>query len=150
MGNDIIRTKRKKAKHKMVGYNPTKPIIICGVLVCLCLSGVIFWNGTYRRSSYDNIQYIKSFMSSSGEIRDISNKINMKNPKTDIQWFDEDGIVTIHFGRIVMEWERDEFLSETVQKELNVIGFSVKQENKDPDTVIRLFYQGLELPEMTH
>lgn len=136
-----MKTKRltRKEKNRMSQNNFIH--IIFAVAIVAVVIGVYFWYlGNNQNATSEHIKYIKSFMSSSGKLNDYSNKLGVHDPKTDIKWFQKDGNIEIHFGRIILTWTEDKFLTEETKEELNTIGmdYSVKKSTG----VITVYYKG--------
>lgn len=106
--------KRKKPKQKdFMNKNASwKWFVAPCVLIIICSCVYMIWFINNRNSTYTNIEYIKGFMTSSGTLNDFSNKIAMHDPKTDIKWFMTGDEVRIEFGRIVMDWSKEDFFKE--------------------------------------
>ena len=85
-------------------------------------------------------------MSSSGELRDYSNKLGMHDPETDIKWYKTDKEIRIEFGRIFMTWEPEVFYSQEVQDQLATIGFTTDiKKDSDGTKRLHLYYRGEEV-----
>ena len=82
--------KVNQRKDFMGGKSPMKYIIIPCMIVVIMSCMYLIWYQNNLNSTASNIEYIKSFMSSSGELRDYSNKIGMHDPKEDIRWYKTD------------------------------------------------------------
>lgn len=118
--------------------------ILAPILIVLIGSVILFtqYLGN-KKSSYENIDYIRSFMTSTGKLNDFSNKLNMDDPKTDIKWYwDENKNVRIEFGRIVMDFEWEEFILESTQEKLGTIGFAFESETVDGRKDLVCYWRG--------
>lgn len=137
--------KVNQRKDFMGGKSPMKYIIIPCMIVVIMSCMYLIWYQNNLNSTASNIEYIKSFMSSSGELRDYSNKIGMHDPKEDIRWYKTDEEIRIEFGRIYLTWEPETFYSAEVQEDLNTIGFTTKIIEKDGVKTLHLYYMGEEM-----
>lgn len=121
--------------------------IVAPILIVLVGSIILFYMYTFERNSTDtNIEYIRSFMTTNGKLNDFSNKLGMHDPKTDIKWYWQDGMITIEFGRIILDWEEEKFLDEQVQLDINSIGFTIDTQLRDGKKVLCLYWKGEEVP----
>lgn len=141
--------KRRKSKNKdVMNKNMSwKYLVAPCALVIICSCVYLMWYINNKNSTYENIDYIRGFMTSSGTLNDFSNKIGMHDPEKDLKWFMTDKTVRIEFGRIVMEWEKDEFLSDDNLTHLSTIGITADVQT-DKDTgkkKLHLYYQGTEM-----
>lgn len=139
------RCKAKKGtvmdKNKIVKY-VLLPIIILLVAECIYL----FWFITQQNSTYKNIDYIRSFMSSSGKLNDYQNKIGMHDPETDIKWYKTDDEIRIEFGRIYLTWSPERFYEQENLDHLSTIGITTKiKTDKDGNKTLHVYYMGKEL-----
>ena len=139
------RSKLKKTTRIEKGA-ATKAILIPCVLVLITTLIYFIWWQNNQNSTYNNIMYIRSFMTSSGKLNDFQNKIDMHNPETDIKWFKTDKEIRIEFGRIFLTWEPEKFYQQENLDLLSTIGITAKV-IKSPDNkqVLHLYYQGKEL-----
>lgn len=137
--------KVNQRKDFMGGKSPMKYIIIPCMIVVIMSCMYLIWYQNNLNSTASNIEYIKSFMTSSGELRDYSNKIGMHDPKEDIRWYKTDEEIRIEFGRIYLTWEPEVFYSAEVQEDLNTIGFTTKIIEKDGVKTLHLYYMGEEM-----
>lgn len=117
------------------------PCVIC--VICSCVYLIWFINN--QNSTYQNIQYIKSFQTSSGKINDFSNKLGMRDPKEDIKWFKTDKEIRIEFGRIFLTWEPEAFYTQENLDLIGTIGFTIDIKEEDGAKVLHLYYRGEEL-----
>ena len=139
-------TKGVKRKDFMESNSAMKYIIIpCAlVMIASCIYLIVFLNN--KNSTTSNIAYIKSFMSSSGQLRDYSNKIGMHDPAEDIKWYKTNKEVRIEFGRIYLTWEPDDFFTQENLDAIGGIGFTIKYRKSDTgDEVLHIYYQGKEV-----
>lgn len=136
-------SKKKDYMNKGMGM---KTIIMPCVIVIIASCVFLIWWIAHRNSTYENIEYIKSFMSSSGELRDYSNKIGMHDPATDIKWYKTEDEIRIEFGRIYLTWEPADFYNENNLKQLETIGITTKIiADANGNKVLHLYYHGVEL-----
>ena len=135
--------KKKDYMSKGMG---TKTILIPCLIVIVGSCVFLIWWISQRNSTYNNIEYIKSFMSSSGELRDYSNKIGMHDPSVDIKWYKTNDEIRIEFGRIFLTWEPKDFYDENNLTQLETIGITTKiLADGDGNKVLHLYYHGVEL-----
>lgn len=139
-------TKVNRRKDFMGGNSIIKyvltPCII--VVVASCIFLVYYYNN--KISTTSNVKYIESFMSSSGQLRDYSNKIGMHDPEEDIKWYKTNKEIRIEFGRIYLTWEPEEFFTKEVSDLIETIGFTTTYNtNKDGEKVLKIYYQGVEV-----
>lgn len=137
--------KVNQRKDFMGGKNPITYVLIPCMLVVIMSGIYLIWHQNNTNSTASNIEYIRSFMSSSGELRDYSNKIGMHNPETDIKWYKTEDEIRIEFGRIFLTWEPETFYTDEVQEALGTIGFTTKIKEKDGVKTLYLYYQGEEV-----
>lgn len=141
--------KRKKAKKKdfMNKGASWKWFIAPCALVIICSCVYLMWYINNKNSTYTNIEYIKGMMTSSGKLNDFSNKIAMHDPKTDIKWFMTDKEVRIEFGRIILDWEKEDFFKEENLTHLSTIGITAEiiPDKATGVKKLHIYYQGLEI-----
>lgn len=139
--------KRKVYRKDVMGQNnPIKYIIVpCAIVVLASFIFLLWWTNN-QNSTKKNIEYIRSFMSSSGQLRDYSNKLGMHDPEEDIKWYKTKDEIRIEFGRIFLTWEPEEFYDEENLKSLETIGFTIKiKVSKNGEKVLHLYYMGNEV-----
>lgn len=118
------------------------PCTIVIVFTCIFL----IWYLNNQNSTYTNIQYIRSFMTSSGTLNDFQNKLGMHDPETDIKWYKTDDEIRIEFGRIILTWEPVDFYQQENLDALGTIGFTTKIiEDSEGNKILHLYYQGEEV-----
>lgn len=143
--------KRKLGKQQRRDYmgknKPYKYVFIpCAIVIIVSLCYLIWYINT-QNSTYDNILYIRSFMTSSGTLNDFQNKLGMHNPDTDIKWFKTSDEIRIEFGRIYLTWEPKDFYAEENLELLGTIGFTIEiKKDGDGNSVLHLYYRGKEVP----
>lgn len=120
-----------------------KGIIIPCLLVFICSAIFLIWHINGQNSTATGIDYIKGFMSSSGKLNDYQNKIAMKNPAEDIKWYMTEKEIRIEFGRVILTWEPEDFITSENLEHLRQIGFEITY-NKNSKT-IKLYYNGEEI-----
>lgn len=134
---------RKEVMGKHKGYKYV--FIPCTIVIVASLVYLIWYMNT-QNSTYDNILYIRSFMTSSGTLNDFQNKIGMKDPETDIKWYKTDDEIRIEFGRIFLTWEPEDFYAEENLQLLSSIGITTEiQKGTDGVRTLHVFYHGEEL-----
>lgn len=120
--------------------------IVAPCIICLIASCIYFiWTINNQNSTYENIGYIKSFMSSSGKLNDYSNKLGMQDPKEDIKWFKTDKEIRIEFGRISLTWKPENFYTQENLELLESIGFTIEIKETADGKVLHLYYRGEEV-----
>ena len=97
--------------------------------------------GMLTGSTEDNIKYIRSHINSQGKLVDLEDEIDVDSVE-DIKLFFGDE-VEIHFGEVLLKWEKDEFLTEQTKAALAEIGIELKVNNKT--NKLHLFYHGEEI-----
>lgn len=137
--------KVNQRKDFMGGKSPMKYIIIPCMLVVIMSCMYLIWYQNNMNSTASNIEYIRSFMSSSGELRDYSNKLGMHDPETDIKWYKTEDEIRIEFGRIYLTWEPETFYTQEVQDAIGTIGFTTRVIEKDGVKTLYLYYRGEEV-----
>lgn len=133
-------------KDYMGGHSPMKYILIpcCIVIIASCI--YLIWYINNQNSTYQNIEYIRSFMTSSGKLNDFSNKLGMHDPETDIKWYKTDDEIRIEFGRIYLTWEPEDFYKQDNIDALGTIGFTVEiKKDSDGNKVLHLYYMDEEV-----
>ena len=90
----------------------------------IVMGGLYFYDQIGAKSNESGIEYIQSFIASSGNLVDYQNKLGMKDPATDLKWYKTDDEVRIDFGRIILKYSLEEFMSEKVQGDLASIGIT--------------------------
>lgn len=124
-------------------------LIIVGLPILLVLIGVIYWfvsDKSNVKTSYDAIDYIKSFMTSSGKLNDYNNSLGFKDPEVDFKWYYDSKNVKIEFGYINMKFPIEEFMSDKCTYALSQIGITWDTIKKDDGKHLRIFYLGEEMP----
>lgn len=139
-------SKASRPKDFMGGKSIMKYIFIPCSLVIIASCIFLIWYINNQNSTYSNIKYIRSFMTSSGKLNDYSNKLGMHDPETDIKWYKTDDEIRIEFGRIYLTWEPEDFYAQENLDALETIGFTIEI-NKDSDgnKVLHLYYMGEEV-----
>lgn len=137
---------RKKVEN--AGFRGTILYIIIPVLIILgAIVFKIMSDNTTEKSSYDQIEYINSFMHN-GELNDYANKIGMKDWEKDIKWFYEKdkGIVKIDYGYMKLTFSMEEFQTDNCKRALESIGITSKiVKTKEGTAKLKLYYLGKEL-----
>lgn len=139
-------SKINNRKEFMNGNKVLKYILIpCALTVILsCAYLMMFYNN--KNSTDSNIAYIKSFMTSSGQLRDYANKLGMHETTEDIKWYKTNKEVRIEFGRISLTWDPEEFFKKETLDILEGIGFTIKNaKDKEGNEVLKVYYQGVEI-----
>lgn len=123
-----------------------KRVIIPCMLVLIGSLIFYFWFYGKKVATARGIDYIASYMTKSGELRDYSNKIGMHDPTTDIKWFQTDDKIKIEFGRVYLTWEPDDFYEDETEKQLEKIQMTRKIiYKKDGTKEVKIYYQGREI-----
>lgn len=101
------------------------------------------WTGvSIGGNNRKNIEYIADHINAQGKIIDYQNNLGAKGVD-DIKLFVKDGNVVIHFGRIVLEWTMEDFVSEKVGEQIKEIGLTRYRDSKTGQ--LRVFWQNQEL-----
>lgn len=138
--------RRTKTTTAMERGGVTRLILIpCSIIVVVSLVYLI-WFLNNKNSTYSSIEYIRSFMTSSGNLNDFQNKLGMHDPATDIKWYKTDKEIRIEFGRVFLTWEPEDFYQKENLDLLGTIGITAEiQEDADGTKVLHLYYKGVEL-----
>lgn len=137
------RQKKKDFMGKNKGYKYV--FIPCAIVIIASLIYLVWYINT-QNSTYENILYIRSFMSNSGTLNDFQNKLGMHDPETDIKWYKTDDEIRIEFGRIFLTWEPEKFYEKENLELLETIGFTIEiKKNSDNVSVLHLYYHGEEV-----
>lgn len=138
------RAARSKTRMEKSAFS--KGVIVPCTIVIIASAIFLIWYINNQNSTYQNIIYIRGFMSSSGDLRDYSNKLGMHNPDTDIKWYKTNKEIRIEFGRIILTWEPKDFYA---QENLDLLGtISITAEVKkdaEGNRVLHLYYRGKEI-----
>lgn len=133
-------------KDYMGGKSPVKYVLIPCVIVIIMSCVYLIWYINNQNSTYSNITYIRSFISSSGKLNDFSNKLGMHDPETDIKWYKTEDEIRIEFGRIYLTWEPAKFYEQENLDLLATIGITAEiKVDKENNKVLHLYYMGEEL-----
>lgn len=139
--------KQQKRKDYMGKNKSYKYVFIPCALVIIASCVYLIWYINTQNSTYKNIEYIRSFMTSSGTLNDFQNKLGMHDPSTDIRWFKTDKEIRIEFGRIYLTWEPEDFYVQENIDLLGTIGFTIDiKKGKDGISTLHLYYHGEEIP----
>ena len=120
------------------------------ILVMIVMGGLYFYDQIGAKSNESGIEYIQSFIASSGNLVDYQNKLGMKDPATDLKWYKTDDEVRIDFGRIILKYSLEEFMSEKVQGDLASIGITSQVIKEKTGNVLHLYYLGEEIQRWVH
>lgn len=143
MAKRKLGKQQKRIKDSNAGM---KYILIPCIIVVIASCIYLIWYLNNQNSTYTSIDYIRSFMTSSGKLNDFQNKLGMHDPKTDIKWFKTDDEIRIEFGRIRMTWEPKDFYKQENLDALATIGFTIQiKEDADGNKILHLYYQGEEM-----
>lgn len=142
--------KRKLGKNnrkEVMGNNKIYKYVFIPCALIVIVSLVYFiWFINQKNSTYSNIQYIRSFMTSSGTLNDFQNKLGMHDPEKDIKWYKTDDEIRIEYGRIFLTWEPKDFYAQENLDLLGTIGFTTEiKKDKEGNKVLHLYYQGKEV-----
>lgn len=123
----------------------SKWILLPCLLAMIASLIYLIWFINNQNSTYKNIEYIRSFMTSSGKLNDYSNKLGMHDPQEDIKWFKTDDEIRIEFGRIFLTWEPEKFYAQENLELLSTIGITIDIKEEDGVRVLHLYYRGEEI-----
>lgn len=138
--------RRTKTTTAMERGGITRLILIPCTLIAVVSLVYLIWFLNSKNSTYSNIEYIKSFMTSSGNLNDFQNKLGMHDPATDIKWYKTDKEIRIEFGRVFLTWEPKDFYQKENLELLETIGITAEiQEDADGEKVLHIYYKGVEL-----
>lgn len=138
----------KQNRKDFMGKNKSYKYVFipCAIVIIVSLI-YLAWYINNQNSTYDNILYIRSFMSSSGQLNDFQNKLGMHNWEEDIKWYKTDKEIRIEFGRISLTWEPEKFYAKENLDLLATIGFTIDiKKDKDGVSVLHLYWKGQEIP----
>lgn len=145
----MAKKRRRPTKTQtMLDKNSTLKYIAAPCILVLIASCIfLFWYNNNKRSTYENIDYIRSFMTSNGRLNDFQNKLGMHDPATDIKWFKTEDEIRIEYGRIVLTWEPEDFFTEDNTEHIATIGFTydIKYEGIERIPTLHLYYCGEEV-----
>lgn len=116
----------------------------CVIVIIASLIFLIWYNNN-QNSTYRNVQYIRSFMTSSGKLNDFQNKLGMHDPATDIKWYKTEDEIRIEFGRIFMTWEPEDFYTAENLELISTIGFTIDIKEEDGMKVLHLYWNDKEV-----
>ena len=139
--------RRGRNKSKVMDKGGVVKYILIPIMIVL-IAEVIYlvWYINKQNSTYTNIEYIKGFMSSSGQLNDYQNKIGMHDPKTDLKWYKTDDEIRIEFGRIFLTWEPEDFYKQENLDQLQTIGITTKIKKDSAGTkTLHIYYMGEEI-----
>lgn len=141
------RASRMNERKDYMGKNSgMKHVLIPCVIVIVFTLAFLIWYINNQNSTYSNILYIRSFMTSSGNINDYQNKLGMHDPETDIRWYKTEDEIRIEFGRIHLTWEPEKFYEQENLDLLETIGFTIKiLEDSNGNRVLHLYYKDREV-----
>ena len=115
--------KKKRAKHwngksktSLERNLLTKNVIIPLICLLIATGGFIFWNLKSDMGTLEGLEYINSFVGAGGKLNDFQSKLGMDDPEKDIKWFHDDKGVRVEFGKIIMDFTEEEFVSENIIK----------------------------------
>lgn len=113
------------------------------VLVVGCLLFAAWW--IWRNGATDNTNNIEFITSHcyNGEVIDMQNEIGVDSVE-DLRWyFDDNETIVIEYGKILLKYTIDDFISDKSQNELNSVFITTQQ---NPETLeFTLFWQGQEI-----
>lgn len=133
---------RKTAIEK---HGISKWILLPCLFVMIASLIYLVWFINNQNSTYKNITYIRSFMTSSGKLNDFSNKLGMHDPKEDIKWYKTDDEIRVEFGRISLTWEPEKFYEQKNLELLSTIGITIDIKEENGLKVLHLYYNGEEI-----
>lgn len=140
---------RDRRKQNRIQNKGTRGIFIYILIPLLIVGGALVYkavsNSYTKSNSYDQIEYINSFMQN-GVLNDYANKIGMKDPEKDIKWYKDGNEVKIEYGYMTMHFTVEEIMTEKCKSALATIGITTKVV-KDEEGVayLKLYYHDEEL-----
>lgn len=138
-----LKRKTKGVQEKRTGIKYMFVPIAIALIASLIY---LIWYLNNQNATYEHIDYIRSFMTSSGKLNDYQNKLMMHNPATDIKWYKTDDEIRIEFGNVILTWEPKDFYKQENLDHLGTIGITAQvTEEKDGTKRLRLYYMGEEL-----
>lgn len=115
-------------------------ILIFGLLGIV----VMFFIRDGATDNKTNIEFIKSHCYNN-KIIDMQNEISIKS-SDDVKWYyDKGDSIVIEYGKILLKYKTKDFVTDDVQKDMNDIFISVKQ---NPESLeLYVYFQDELLPE---
>lgn len=137
---------RETKTHKILNKGNFLKYVILPCFIAFIVSCVYaFWYTNNQNSTYTNIEYIRSFMTSSGRLNDFQNKLMMHDPKEDIKWYKTDDEIRIEFGCIPLTWKPEDFYAEENLAALETIGFTIDIKTQSSGKKLYLYWNGEEV-----
>lgn len=112
----------------------------------IVLAVLLFWYQNNLNATDAHIEYIRSFMTSTGKLNDFQNKLGMHDPLKDIKWYKNEDEIRIEFGRMILTWEPEDFFTEDTQEKLNSIGIRWDILKEGDLKVLHIYYRDQEIP----
>lgn len=127
--------KRHKKFDVMASKAELKWIILPCIIVLIGSFVWYLWYANRSTSTIGSVEYIASYMTSTGKINDFQNKIGAKDVN-DIKWFETDKEYEIQFGKITLTWRKDEFLTQETNDLLKKIFMAVGTDEKTGEIIV--------------
>ena len=144
--------RRKRAKHwngksktSLEKNLITKSVLIPLICLLIATAGYVAWNMKSDMGTMEGLAYIKSFVGSGGKLNDFQSKIGMEDPATDIKWYYDDKGIRVEFGKIIMDFTVQEFISPNIVKQFKDIGITYDVDDSTGEYKFKLYYLGKEI-----
>lgn len=124
----------------------SKYVLIPVGITIIVLSILLFWYQNNLNATDEHIEYIRSFMTSTGKLNDFQNKLGMHDPLKDIKWYKNEDEIRIEFGRMILTWEPEDFFTDDTQEKLNSIGIRWDILKEGDLKVLHIYYRDQEIP----
>lgn len=124
----------------------SKYVFIPVGIAIIVLAVLLFWYQNNLNATDAHIEYIRSFMTSTGKLNDFQNKLGMHDPLKDIKWYKNEDEIRIEFGRMILTWEPEDFFTEDTQEKLNSIGIRWDILKEGDLKVLHIYYRDQEIP----
>ena len=124
----------------------SKYVFIPVGIAIIVLTVLLFWYQNNLNATDAHIEYIRSFMTSTGKLNDFQNKLGMHDPLKDIKWYKNEDEIRIEFGRMILTWEPEDFFTEDTQEKLNSIGIRWDILKEGDLKVLHIYYRDQEIP----
>ena len=101
-----------------------------------------------KQSTERNLKFIADHVNSSGRLIDYTGEICVRSADDIKLYVDDNKKVKIKFGKIDLEWNWDDFLSQDIDSILDICGIT-RVINKKTGR-LQVFYKGKELERWAH
>lgn len=119
-----------------------KCVLVPVALILVVVSVARLYTGISNKATVDNLKYIAKHVNSVGRIVDYQGDIGVRSID-DIKLYVKEDTVRIEFGKILLEWRYDDFLSEKYDDALERIGLYREIDKKTNE--LKVYYLEEEL-----